>query len=56
MQPLGGSCVCINNYYVDETSNKCLANCSLISGTVSTTAPGTGCTCEEGSYYTIKDG
>ena len=56
MQPLGGSCICINNYYVDAASNTCLANCSLIAGTVSTTANGTGCTCEAGSYYTIKNG
>jgi hypothetical protein len=56
MQPQGGSCVCFNSYYIDQASNRCLANCSIITGAVSATPNGSACVCETGSYFKIKNG
>lgn len=56
MQPEGGSCVCINSYYIDEASNSCLANCSIIPGAISAAPNGTGCLCESGYYFKVKKG
>lgn len=56
MKPQGGACECISNYYVDPSSNKCVANCTEITGLASVAHDPTQCICDVGYYYAIKNG
>ena len=54
MIPEGGTCICINNYYIDPFTSSCMVNCSLIDEAISINN-GVSCLCSPGYFFNIKN-